>query len=132
MRSDESGRTQEVEHGRRRAGDINARAMDVTAAQESEAGKDTQGRERQGERTSEEYGNDTRGTKRTCEEDEGYMENNRRQREQAAEQECRATMVEHNTHHTPTYTTTTVTSQLLENHCLRKLGWNLAGFLCPY
>ena len=55
VRSTEAGRIQRVEHGRQRAGDVHARAMDVTAAQESEAGKDTQGRDRQGERTSEVY-----------------------------------------------------------------------------
>ena len=46
VRNDESGRTQGVELGRQRAGDINARATGVTAAQDLEAGKDAQGRGR--------------------------------------------------------------------------------------
>ena len=93
VRSNESGRTQGVESGGQRAGDINARTMGVTAAQESEAGKDAQGRERQGERMSEENDNSKRETKRIREEDNGHMGNDGTQKEKAAEHKCRRTLV---------------------------------------
>ena len=57
--------------------------MGVTAAQDSEAGKGAQGRERQGEKMSEENDNSKR------EEDNGHMGNDGTQKEKAAEHKCR-------------------------------------------
>ena len=99
-----------MESGGQRAGDINARTMGVTAAQESEAGKDAQDRERQGERMSEENDNSTRETKRIREEDDEHMGDNRTQREKAAEHKCRRTVMVQTACNNPTCTTTTTTT----------------------
>ena len=110
VRSTESGRTQRVEHGRQGAGNVNARAMDVTAAQELEVGTDAQGGEKQGASTNEENNVSTRGTKRVREEDNGHTGNNTKQRGKAAEQISRRTTVVQNVCDTSTYTTITTVS----------------------
>ena len=63
--------------------------MDVVAAQESEGGVGGQRKGGHGERTSARDGNTTRGMKLTREDGEGSAGHSRRQKEQAAEQECR-------------------------------------------
>ena len=72
--------------------------MDVVAAQESEGGVGEKRRDGHGERTSERDDNTTRGMKRTREDDDGCAGHSRKQKEQAAEQECRSTMMVHNAH----------------------------------
>ena len=107
----ESGMTQRTEQGERGVGDTQAREMDVAAAQETKGGAGGQSRDGHGERTDERNDNTTRGMKRTREDDDGCAGHSRKQKEQAAEQECRRTMRAYNVHTTPTLpTTTTITT----------------------
>ena len=67
-----------------------------------------QRRDGHGERMSARDDKTTCGMKRTREDGEGSTGNSRRQKEQAAEQGCRTTIMAHNAHTTPTIPTTNI------------------------
>ncbi len=116
----ESGVTWRIEQGEKGVDGTQARGMDVTAAQEAEGGAGEQSGDGYGERTSEGDDNVTRGKKRTREDDEGCAGHSRKQKEQAAEQGCRRTIIAHNAHTTPTLPTnnniTATTTTANTNH----------------